>query len=105
MKWTKYEEINSSDIARIEDENLSLTNFISIHHAHLYLKEKNIKHNFLIVTWPENKFPIPSVLHMPVLLRYKNFYSFDRALDNVHPGIKSHEILAKFIYQEMNVLR
>ena len=105
MRWTEYEKINFSDIVSIEDENLSLTNFISIHHAHLYLKEKKIKHNFLILTHPENKLPIPSVLDIPLILRYKKFTSFDKALDNSHPGIKSHELLAKLIYKEMNVLR
>lgn len=108
MYWGSYDDVKYvSGVEHLVDKNLLLKNFISIHHAHLYLRLKNIKHNFLVITWPEVTYQVPSALFMPVFLKGVHLANMlvDKALDNLHPGIKSHQNIANFIYEKFNVIR
>jgi hypothetical protein len=106
MEWDSYEDVKYTP-NQLEDKNLTIKNFISIHHAYLHLTSKKIKHKFLLVPWPEYTYTLPSQLFIPTLIRdiHLGNMLIDTALDKLHPGLASHNKIAKAIYKELNVIR
>lgn len=106
MEWESYEDVKYTP-NQLEDKNLTIKNFISIHHAHLHLLNKKINHIFLLVPWPEYTYACPPALDIPVLHRniYLGNMMIDTALDGLHPGLESHKKIADSIYKEIHVIR
>lgn len=79
-------------------EDLELKSMEYVHHTELYLKDQNVPY-VMAITEPWT-FKTPQ-------WRFYNpndyvFYDFiDRALDNEHPGLKSHEQLANRVYDRI----
>jgi hypothetical protein len=82
-------------------EDLELKSMEYVHHIQLYLKSLGVKYVMAAVeTWnfktPQWRFYNPDDFV---------FYNFiDRALDNEHPGLRSHAELAYQIYQRLGVI-
>lgn len=105
VEWTGYWNILEKYVTSLDQENLNVRNYILLHHAYLYLQSKNIKHAFMIGTsdvlsYEETNITIPSLIskkHITTLLA-------DIALDNAHPGPKTHANIAEEYYNKLNVL-
>ena len=81
-------------ILSINDQDYTQRTWIYIHHADLYLKNLKVKYLHC---------PAYSYDDKPDYLNIENFYhnsivEIDKALDNAHPGIASHEQISKKIF-------
>ena len=80
-------------------EDLELKSMEYIHHTKLYLESLGIKYAMAITEpWkfktPKWRFYNPD--------DYLFYYFIDRALDNEHPGLKSHKQLADKMYERLS---
>jgi lysophospholipase L1-like esterase len=101
------DDYNKATMLQIEEllpEHLGIKNYITMHHAYIYLKALNIKHVFMLSTRDAFTYEIPMGLVIPTF--YKNLIlpRVDLALDKHHVGPKSHAILAKILYNKINEL-
>lgn len=96
----------------IEEENWlidnRIKNWLTIHHASLYLKTLNIKYYSLLGIVTSDCFPIPNlnISNFDGNIRPHAHWFIDRALDfenpgGGHPGIKSHICLANIFYDKL----
>lgn len=83
------------------EEKTFWSNWLAIQHCELFLNSKNIKnYSFMGI-------PIGAREEKPELINLKNFiydmpfFLKDKALDNEHPGLESHKLLAENIYDKI----
>lgn len=82
---------------------------LHMHHAELYLQSLNLE-QYHIYTQPPNTFRYRNSFpvffkDMINLLDRKIFSRVDLALDNSHPGVKSHQNTANNIYKAINATK
>jgi len=84
--------------------NSSIRSWMSIHHAHMFLKDKNLKFHFIAHHTPSVEFRI----HKPeytseIKLKNTPYYGkYPKALDNVHLGEEGHREFANSLYSEIS---
>jgi len=103
IDWNYYDNSVIKQLPQIEEENIVINNYIAMHHAWLHLSIKNIK-NYFVVAPKDIKFykapdiSIPSLITKnPILLK-----EIDKGLDKMHPGPKTHEVIAKYLFNQIN---
>jgi len=77
-------------------------NWLTIQHAGLYLKYKNIKAKSILCL--EDKLRHPNTLYkidVPDIIQDISWNYVDRAMDKTHPGIESHKDMAEQIYNKV----
>lgn len=112
IRWSHFSRdciIGPNEHQRIHDKNEKLTkfwllthteydqtvrNWFYIHHAGCYLKSLNLQYYHMIGGGLEDSQSLPEFLKIDNLLLDINFDELDKALDNSHPGIRSHRSLA-----------
>lgn len=102
------DDYNKATILQMEEmqvTHLGIKNYLIIHHAHLHLKDKGIKHVFMSSTKDLSSYKLPHALKIPELSSTVKLPKVDLALDKQHVGPKSHEILARLLQVKINELR
>jgi hypothetical protein len=80
------------------DYDINTRNWIHIHHANLVADKLNLKmYNLFGGEYQKERFSNPKCIQINNIIDF-DFYSEDLALDNAHPGPKSHRSLAEKIY-------
>jgi hypothetical protein len=104
IEWDNYDRGVIKRLPELEEENLVIRNFISIHHGYSYLVSKNISHHFVIGTTDGLLYRRP-IIAIPTLNDKLTIDSclVDRALDNMHPGPKTHMAFAKKLFDNIHV--
>ncbi len=76
--------------------NMATRAWLNIHHANLYLKSKNIPFYNITCSWEELKKYKPSFIDIDFnkLKTDMHHEPVDLALDNKHPGTKTHKLVA-----------
>lgn len=103
-RWTW--ETNPYEKSNFDWHN-AYRNYLTFHHAALYLLNKNIRHLAFMGYPPDyESYPKPNYLTIPNFFKVEGYIQ-DYALDKGHFGIKSHEILADMLYNiiDKNELR
>lgn len=85
--------------------HLAIRNFLMIQHAALFLENAGLPHFFL----DRNSLSVGT--NFPNFLKPKNYdntqldliFRIDLALDKLHPGIKSQEKIANYIYDKLTL--
>ena len=84
------------------DYDQNIRNCFYIHHAGCYFKSLNLQYYHMLGgDWDDNQ-KIPDFLKIDNLLDLR-FEELDKALDNAHPGIKSHRDLAKKLFKVIKI--
>lgn len=85
--------------------DLIIKGFLHIHHAYLFLKNKNINFYFLDADWYVKKDMFPNWMSDVQFLPF-DFQRFEFippiGLDNLHPGHNFHKVLAEFVVKNIN---
>lgn len=82
-------------------ENTYWNNWLAMHHAEIFLNNKNIKNfSYLGVHDEDDNKLKPSVLNFSNMLDI-DLCKIDLALDNKHPGLESHRLQAETIYNKI----
>jgi len=105
IDWDNYETSVIKSLPSLTRENIVIRNTIIIHHGYSYLKNKNIKHLFvvgppdaLLYKFPDMKIPtLMTDIHLKKSL-------VDVALDGKHPGPDTHMSIAKQLLDKINVI-
>jgi len=82
--------------------NYQIKNWLCISHVCLLLETLKIKNYFFTQSadWENEK--IPDFIPTKNRLDVGNGYLIDKALDNGHPGLESHKLLASQLYDKIN---
>jgi hypothetical protein len=99
-----YNKATMLQIEETEPTHLGIKNYLIMHHAHVHLSSKRIKHVFMSSTKDLSIYKLPDSLKIPELYPTIKLPKVDLALDKQHVGPKSHEILALLLYNKINEL-
>jgi hypothetical protein len=84
------------------DYDLSVRNYLTMQHGSLLLEKLNIKSVSFLWSHDLHINPKPDYIEIPNFMDLRPFnYIVDKAIDNQHPGIRSHSLLADKIYDRM----
>ena len=96
-------ELNSNDADQHKNYDITMKNYLIVHHGGLYLKNKNL--NYYHIELSNNNFIDFEIENTITILPWK----VDVGLDNLHPGQISYSRLGYLIYnkliKETNVIR
>jgi hypothetical protein len=91
-------EINKVMLGETSEEQKFWNNWLSIQHAEMILNSKNIK-NYSFLNVPEIALETkPDLIDMENFIDHINLNFKDYALDNEHPGIKTHQLQSEQLY-------
>ena len=105
IEWDNYDNDLIRRLPEIEEENIVVKNYMSIHHGYLHLLSKKIPHHFII--WPSD-----GPLYKKHFINIPNMHgeinallcNIDKALDNNHPGENTHMSIATKLFNKINVI-
>jgi len=102
--WTD-NEIDKRWLEIYNEHDLAIKSGLHIHHANLYLESKYIR-QYHFLAHMQSDYNIfekgPQFIQKPKhFIDNIIFNRIDRASDNQHPGIKSHELLANKLYEHI----
>jgi len=86
------------------DSGIKHKNWLYVNHAHLFLKSKNVKVLQAHTDFEGIVLPIPEILStidMPDVIYNVRKHFIDLALDNQHPGVESHKLIAQSFYEKL----
>ena len=85
------------------DYDLYANTILSIHHADLFLrtKLKNVLHTHFDTDITSDKISVPLVQSLKIKSLYLPPVFIDYAKDDIHPGPKTHEVIANTINKEL----
>lgn len=103
IKWSEYDKSVIRVLPNLDQNNIVIRNYISIHHAYLFLQTNSIPHRFMIGPSDAFVYMQPDI-EIPTLIK-KSFrdFSCDKALDLSHPGPITHEKIAKEFYNNITI--
>jgi hypothetical protein len=85
------------------DADIATKTWLYVHHATLFLKSKNIPVYNVFANYKSVKRYKPKFLNLDYhKLKFKSWAPFDFALDNLHPGVKTHKLIADEITEILN---
>ena len=93
----------NTDPNNIDVDDNAIKNYLYIQHTHLYLRSINVQSFGLKTLDDFDRNKCPDYINIPELLDYsgiENCY-VDLANDKHHPGVESHELYAKKIYERI----
>jgi hypothetical protein len=101
---------------KVYKENNNITNLLAISHAEYYLADLNIlsyacvgpyRANSEMILGGEFDFTLHDgikITNLDLSFSLSN-YMVDSAMDGIHPGIRSHRLIAERLYDNLNVIR
>ena len=103
VAWDDYDTMRVQ-LVETEKENLIIRNYITINHAYTWLKQNKINCYFISGTRDIKDYKCPEILTVPNLFDTIHLPNMmcDLALDKRHPGHKTHENIAKKLFDNIN---